>query len=53
MTTMNVDNEALCASARHFHIASRDGDDDNNYGNEVNKVDDEASYITLPDGQQR
>jgi hypothetical protein len=53
MTTTNVDDEASCASARHFHIASRDGNDDNYYGNEVDKVDDEASYITLPDGRQR
>ncbi len=50
MTTTHVDDEASCTSARHFHNASRDGDDDNNYGNEVDKVDNEASYITLPDG---
>ncbi len=53
MTTTNVNDKASCASARHFPIASLNGEDDNNYGNEVDKVDNEASYITLPDGQQR
>ncbi len=53
MTTTNVDDEASCASARYFHIASRKGNDDNNYGNKVDKVDNEASYITLPDGRRR
>ncbi len=53
MTTTNVDDKASCASAWHFHIASCDGDNDNNYGNKVDKVDNEASYITSPDGQQR
>ncbi len=31
MMTTNVDDKALGMSARHFHIASRSGDDDNNY----------------------
>ncbi len=52
MTTTNVDDKALCASARHFPIASLNGNDDNNYGNEIDKVDDKASYITSPDGRQ-
>ncbi len=30
MTMTNIDNEALCASARHFHILSCNGDNDNN-----------------------
>ncbi len=34
MTTTNVYDEALGTSARHFYIALRDGDDDNNYGND-------------------
>ncbi len=53
MTATNVNDEASCASARHFPIASLNGDDDNNYGNEVDKVDNKASYITSPDGRQR
>jgi hypothetical protein len=35
MTTTNVDDEASGASARHFYIVSRNGDDDN--GNKDNK----------------
>jgi hypothetical protein len=42
MTTTNVDDDASCASARHFRIASRDGD--SNYGdNERRESDDKAS----------
>jgi hypothetical protein len=55
MTTTNVDDEALCASARHFRIASRDSD--SNYGNdERRELDDKAScasarqHITSHDG---
>jgi hypothetical protein len=32
MTTANVDDEALGVSARHFYIALRNSNDDNNYG---------------------
>jgi hypothetical protein len=53
MTTTNVDDKASCPSARHFPIASLNGNDDNNYGNEVDKVNNEALYITLPDEQPR
>jgi hypothetical protein len=31
MMTTNVDDNVSGASARHFHIASRSGDDDNNW----------------------
>jgi hypothetical protein len=34
---MNVDDKASGASARHFYIASRDGNDDSNYGNDDDK----------------
>ncbi len=34
MTMTNVDNKALCASARHFHISSCNGNDNNNYGDD-------------------
>jgi hypothetical protein len=37
MTTTNVDDEALGASARHFYIASRDGNNDSNYGDDNNE----------------
>jgi hypothetical protein len=44
MTTTNVNDEALCASARHFCIASRDGNGDSNYGDdEQRESDDKAS----------
>ena len=32
MTMSNVDDKALCASARQFHIASCNSDNDNDYG---------------------
>jgi hypothetical protein len=37
MTMMNVDDKASCASTQHFHIASRNGDNDNNYCNDDNE----------------
>ncbi len=37
MTMTNVNNEASGTSAQHFYIASRDGNDDNNYGNDDDK----------------
>jgi hypothetical protein len=53
--TTNVNNEASCASARHFCIASRDGD--SNYGDdERRELDNKAlcasarQHIALHDG---
>jgi hypothetical protein len=37
MMMTNIDDKALGASARHFFIASRDGSDNNNYGNDNDK----------------
>ncbi len=47
---MMSDDEALYVRAQHIHIVSCNGDDDNNYGNEVGKADDKASYIKAQDG---
>ena len=43
-------NKALCTRVQHIHILSCNGNDDINYGNEVNKSDNEASYIAPQDG---
>jgi hypothetical protein len=40
-----LDNEALCVSAQHFHLTSHNGNNDINYGNEVDEVDNKALYI--------
>ena len=37
MMTTNVNDKALGASARHFHIASRSGNDNNNNVDDDNK----------------
>jgi hypothetical protein len=37
MMSTNVDNKASGASAQHFYIAPRDGNDDNNYGDDDDK----------------
>jgi hypothetical protein len=37
MTTTNVGDEALGASAQHFYITSRNGNNDSNCGNDDNK----------------
>jgi hypothetical protein len=37
MMTTNVDGKALGASARNVYIASRDGNDDSNYGDDDNE----------------
>jgi hypothetical protein len=37
MMMTNVNDKALGASARHFHIASRSGNDNNNNGNDDNE----------------
>jgi hypothetical protein len=37
MMTTNVNDEASGASARHFYIALRNGNDDSNYGSDDNK----------------
>ncbi len=44
------EDEASCTRAQHIHIASRNDDDDINYGDEVDEVDNEASYIAPQDG---
>ena len=45
-----LDNEALCTRVQHIHIASRNGNDDINYGNKVDESDNKASYIAPQDG---
>ncbi len=37
MTMTNIGDEASDASARHFYIASRDGNDNSNYGDDDDK----------------
>ena len=37
MMTTKVDDKASGASARHFHIVLRNGNNDSNYGNDDNE----------------
>ena len=45
-----LDDETSCARAQHIHITSRNCNDHINYGNEMDEVDNKASYITPRDG---